>query len=99
MASEPHSGQSNSTSAGAADAHIAPWASKWDALPEPVGATVPASLRADTAKIAPAPHLARPEPARGLFASKVMAGISALSFVLLALLAVACWPDIARLVG
>lgn len=102
MASEPHSGPSSNTSAGAADVHIAPWASKWDALPEPVEATPPAAVRADAAKTPPAPPAPRPakaEAAQGLFASRLMAGISALSFALLLLLAVVCWPDIARLVG
>ncbi len=93
MAAEPNSEQSTT------DVHIAPWASKWDALPESVESAAPPVARADAVKIPTPPNHANAQPGGVLFASKVMAGISALSFVLLALLVVACWPDIARVVG
>lgn len=97
MAAEPLSSPSN------ADTHIAPWASKWDALSE-IPKTQPSSPPSRPVEAAPAP-LAKadeklaPPAAQGVFASKLMAGISAASFILLAALIVICWPDISRALG
>ncbi|CAN5473898.1 hypothetical protein BH10PSE18_BH10PSE18_43520 [soil metagenome] len=101
MASEPHSGQPNGAAGVAADTHIAPWASKWDALPEPTEAppSSPPPLRMDASNAPSVPADAKSVPPQGVFASKLMAGISAVSFVLLALLIVICWPDLTRMLG
>ncbi len=100
MASEPDSGQLNSAAGVAADTHIAPWASKWDSLREPaVAPSSPSTHRVEAVSTSSAPADAKTIPPRGVFASKLMAGVSALSFVLLALLIVICWPDLTRMLG
>lgn len=101
MASEPQSGQPNGAAGVAANTHIAPWASKWDAFAEPTHASAsspaPRSVQAPSAPSAPVDAQAR--PSRGVFASTLMAGVSTVSFVLLALLIVICWPDLSRMLG
>lgn len=101
MATEPHSGPSPGAAGATTDTHIAPWASRWSVPPEPQQAPVASSsptVPKEAAKSAPiAPVVKHPVPS--LFAARLMAGISALAFGLLALLVVICWPDISRLLG
>lgn len=99
MATEPQSGPSPGAAGATSDTHIAPWASRWGVQPVPQQAPVASPSPPDPKEVtesAPTTAVAQ-HRAPSLFASRLMAGISALAFMLLAVLVVICWPDISRM--